>query len=561
MRKSVSKTSPKQIKMPEALNTIYKAAKHSGLPDSLFVDLKDELKVVCDFVQCEEKDALVFSVVCSMNLFGENVDSNDLLRYFEVTPFELINYSKSLTTLNERSIFVKRKNRRRSDDFLRKHNYIVNPKILNAIIAEESFPQDIKIKAIDLVEALELMNEVCQDCISEHIDSEMFLDEMARLIDENSAFSFIDALKKMDLDLIDQTIFLYIVWKTINGAINIDMDEPIGAFFKRSGARVQYMQGIYKGSNKLMNQDLIEYSGGRFFNDIDFSLTDHSINFLNDHGIIVNRRKSNKGTIKPEDIAEKTLVYESEEDQQIKDLGRMLDTNYYDSLMTRLKNKALPENFNILLFGAPGTGKTESVFQLAKATGREIMKVEISQSKSMWFGESEKLVKKIFRDYIELHKSLDIAPILLFNEADAILSSRKTNTQSSVSQTENAIQNILLEELENFKGIFIATTNLAENLDKAFDRRFLFKIKFNNPGLASRAAIWKIKMPSLTDDDAKALAETHSLSGGQIDNIIRKSEIQALLNDEIPNVEQLLKFCSQEIILQSGIKSIGFGKS
>lgn len=175
MRKPASKTSPKQIKMPEALNTIYKAAKHSGLPETLFVDLKDELKVVCDFVQCEEKDALVFSVVCSMNLFGENVDSNDLLRYFEVTPFELINYSKSLTTLNERSIFVKRKNRRRSDDFFRKHNYIVNPKILNAIIAEESFPQDIKIKAIDLVEALELMNEVCQDCISEHIDSEIFL--------------------------------------------------------------------------------------------------------------------------------------------------------------------------------------------------------------------------------------------------------------------------------------------------------------------------------------------------------------------------------------------------
>ena len=179
----------------------------------------------------------------------------------------------------------------------------------------------------------------------------------------------------------------------------------------------------------------------------------------------------------------------------------------------------------------------------------------------MWFGESEKLVKKIFRDYIELHKSLDLAPILLFNEADAILSSRKTNSQSSVSQTENAIQNILLEELENFKGIFIATTNLAENLDKAFDRRFLFKIKFNNPGIASRAAIWKIKMPLLTDSETKVLAETHSLSGGQIDNIIRKAEIQSLLNDEIPNIEQLLKFCSQEIILQSGTKSIGFGKS
>ena len=143
MRKPASKTSPKQLKLAEALNTIYKTTKHSGIPETLFVELKDELKVVCDFVQCEEKEALVFSVVCSMNLFGENVDSNDLLRYFEVTPFELINYSKSLTTLNERSIFVKRKNRRRNDDFLRKHNYTVNPKILNAIFAEESFPHDI----------------------------------------------------------------------------------------------------------------------------------------------------------------------------------------------------------------------------------------------------------------------------------------------------------------------------------------------------------------------------------------------------------------------------------
>jgi len=55
MRKPASKTSPKQLKLAEALNTIYKATKHSGIPEKLFVDLKDELKVVCDFVQCEEK--------------------------------------------------------------------------------------------------------------------------------------------------------------------------------------------------------------------------------------------------------------------------------------------------------------------------------------------------------------------------------------------------------------------------------------------------------------------------------------------------------------------------
>ena len=123
-----------------------------------------------------------------------------------------------------------------------------------------------------------------------------------------------------------------------------------------------------------------------------------------------------------------------------------------------MKAKALPQNLNILLFGAPGTGKTETVYQLAKSSGREIMKVEISQSKSMWFGESEKLIKKIFRDYADLAKQNELTPILLFNEADAILSSRKTNNASAVSQTENAIQNILLSR-HNFHSTNLLSVN------------------------------------------------------------------------------------------------------
>ena len=178
----------------------------------------------------------------------------------------------------------------------------------------------------------------------------------------------------------------------------------------------------------------------------------------------------------------------------------------------------------------------------------------------MWFGESEKLIKKIFRDYTDLAKQNELAPILLFNEADAILSSRKTNNASAVSQTENAIQNILLEELENFKGIFIATTNLAENLDRAFDRRFLFKIKFNRPSIASRAAIWQDKLSTITAEDATSLAKDFELSGGQIDNVIRKAEIQMLLKGTSCNVDELKQFCAQEIVLQKGFASIGFGK-
>jgi KaiC/GvpD/RAD55 family RecA-like ATPase len=515
---------------------------------------------VAKFTNSSTQDAFVFAIVCSMNLFGENVESHDLLRFFDVTPFELMDYLKSLNTLSDRSILIKRKNRRRFEDALRKYHYVVNPKILDAIISEEPFPTEIESKITDVIEVLEKMHDACQECIAETIDTNDLHDEMEELIEGNKHFPLITTVKNLDLEPIDRIIYFFIIWKSVNGSMNIDMDEPLNSFFKRSSNRVQYMQGIFNGSNKLIKQNLVDYTSGRFFNDIDLSLSDSSLNLLKDHGVILHRRKNNNGTISPDSIAAKTLVYEAEESKQINELRTMMSTECYHDLMQRLKAKALPQNLNILLFGAPGTGKTETVYQLAKSSGREIMKVEISQSKSMWFGESEKLIKKIFRDYADLAKQNELTPILLFNEADAILSSRKTNNASAVSQTENAIQNILLEELENFKGIFIATTNLAENLDRAFDRRFLFKIKFNRPSVESRAAIWQDKMPSISPEDAIALSKDFELSGGQIDNVIRKAEIQMLLKNTTCTLEELKQFCAQEIILQKGFASIGFGK-
>lgn len=160
--------------------------------------------------------------------------------------------------------------------------------------------------------------------------------------------------------------------------------------------------------------------------------------------------------------------------KQLETLKNLLPEEKFVETQKRLKEKGLPEGITVLLHGHPGTGKTEVVNQLAKATNRQIMKVDISQTKSKWFGESEKMIKKIFTDYQNFAKDCDQTPILLFNEADAIISKRKDLNSSNVAQTENALQNIILEELENFAGILMATTNLAENLDSAFDRKISF---------------------------------------------------------------------------------------
>ncbi|MCL2193404.1 MAG: ATP-binding protein [Treponema sp.] len=110
--------------------------------------------------------------------------------------------------------------------------------------------------------------------------------------------------------------------------------------------------------------------------------------------------------------------------------------------------------FTILFQGLPRTGKTETAYQIARLTGCDICLVDISETKSKWFGESEKRRKSIFDGYKNMIKTCKSTSILLFNEAVAVLGKRQElgETRRGPAQTENAMQNIILHEMENLHG-------------------------------------------------------------------------------------------------------------
>lgn len=257
-------------------------------------------------------------------------------------------------------------------------------------------------------------------------------------------------------------------------------------------------------------------------------------------------------------IKEKSLFFNTSEQEQIERLTSLLSTENLPSVQERLEEQGMRKGFACLFYGAPGTGKTETVLQIARQTGRDLMQVDIAGLRDKWVGESEKNIKEVFARYRNLCQTCEVMPILFFNEADAIINKRTENVEHSVDKMDNAMQNIILQEIEDLDGILIATTNLTSNLDKAFERRFLYKVEFHKPDTDVKTKIWRSMLKDISADDARQLASHFDFSGGQIENIARKRTVDYILSGKFASLDEIEGYCRAELLGGKERRSIGF---
>lgn len=200
-----------------------------------------------------------------------------------------------------------------------------------------------------------------------------------------------------------------------------------------------------------------------------------------------------------------------------------------------IKDRKKGIDARIIFYGVAGTGKTLTALALAKSLKRQVLAFDCSKILSMYVGESEKNVRKIFETYVDIRDKTKSEPILLLNEADQFLSSRVTESTSGSDKMHNQMQNIFLEQIERFDGILIATTNLLESLDKAFSRRFNYKIEFVKPNKVQRLELWKKLLPENipldSDFDMEKISEVE-LTGGQIELVIKNTAYKVAVKDE-----------------------------
>jgi len=236
-------------------------------------------------------------------------------------------------------------------------------------------------------------------------------------------------------------------------------------------------------------------------------------------------------TITCDTIEPVQLIYDEALQKQLHTITQLCQPRVFESYMQSYAQSAM-RGLVVQLHGAPGTGKTEFCYQLARQTGRNLLVLDVSQARDKYYGETEKIITGIFNEYRKQVQLGDAFPILLFNEGDSIFQRRVSNDRES-SQTENIIQTILLNELERFQGILMVTTNTPQHFDKAFERRFQFRLKFAAPSEQARVQLLRNALPEATLPMLQRIASECQFTAAELQNAMRKLQIEMLCGNTI----------------------------
>lgn len=395
------------------------------------------------------------------------------------------------------------------------------------------------------------------------------IDWVDHLVDKNPGLELCKVLKKIE-DKKEKLTFLM----TIIDYSQYDDGEDAGLMYDsvvhaiddEFGALL-FLDDLQTGNLELFQDNLIEFKcEDGVVNNERYLLTSHTkndvlIDYKPRRTKVSKSRGYGKFVMKNSDIKAKELFYNEDEGNQIARLTSLLEEEKFNGVQQRLEEEGMRKGFACIFHGAPGTGKTETVLQIARQTGRDIMQIDIAGMRDKWVGESERNIQGVFERYRNICKNCQLKPILFFNEADALFGKRMESAEGSADKMNNAMQNIILQEIEKLDGILIATTNLTGALDKAFERRFLFKVEFRKPTVDVKAKIWKSMFKgNLSDQDILRLASEYDFSGGEIENIARKRSIDYILEGEEIRMDKLRQYCNEERLAGLTRKSIGFSK-
>ncbi len=544
--------SPAPTSLLQAIERIDMVAEDSGLEKEELKGAAPEIEYLANRMGISIIQAILLAVVVNR---GEDVSISNLSRRLSISTAHALSLLTEFKKL-ERLHLIK------IEDNFRGISFSIPTRVLIQLSRNKDFEHE-PTAGLDSSDFLSCCHKLFCKAYDHDIDREELGEEIQDLIEDNKNCSLVKELKKLKLAEPYELVLLTLCDALFSEESDTIRTHLLWTCSLNSTHFNRWKREFRAGTHDLMKKGLIEHGcENGIVNTQTVGLTKKARKKLLKDIDIISSNEPISGVIQSLKIKPKKLYYDSEVAKQVDELTKFFDQENYKNILERMEKSNFRSAFTCLFYGSPGTGKTETVNQLARLTGRDIMLVDVPNLKDKYVGESEKNVKAVFDRYRDLVKKSKVAPILLFNEADSIFGKRLTKVQHSVDQMLNTMQNIILQEMETLEGILIATTNLSENLDAAFERRFLYKIKFDRPGAEAREHIWHTMLPELTIEEVKKLANSYEFSGGQIENVARKFSINNILYGEKENnrMQSLFDFCDNELIQDSNVKMrrVGF---
>ena len=551
-----NQTSAEQMDLLTAVENIDNLAAKSVLNDEFFDTVAPYADYISEMIGTNREQSVMLALLIGHSDDG-CVSMKELCDSLDCSTARFLRYSNYIDELEKLGIILQIRPRFRE---IRSRNcYRIQQEIIDAFKRDEKFvPRNLS--GLNCNELFDEFDTVFEMRNNDELSYDITLERIGNLLDRNKNLQFVSKLRSYELKPEDEILLIVFASLSVNRRDDNVVCRDFSFLYER-GKYNQIKSALQRDAHPLLNKKLIEFTNNDgFVNNEAYCLTKQTKDELLSEMNIGRRNARNRNdVIKTEDIKPKSLFFSEKVSRKVDELGDLMENSQYEQIRKRLEDEKFRCGFACLFYGAPGTGKTETALQLARRTGRDIMQVNIAKIKSMWVGESEKNLKRVFDVYREKVKECDVAPILLFNEADAIIGKRSENAERSVDKMYHTMQNILLQEMETLDGIMIATTNLAQSFDRAFERRFLYKIKFDKPTVEARMSIWHEMIPDLTDDETRTLSSKYEFSGGQIENIARRHAIGKILHGDSENLlNELLGYCDDEKIETKEKKAIGF---
>lgn len=530
---------------------VIEQTKEEKLHEKILESIRPQLTEIGTRLGITELQALLLSAIVS-RFDDRSIKVEDLARHFNVTSVRILTYWDEIMVLRTKKLIRTNEKKDGSVEISLPRNVLVAIRSNQPIVAVNN-------KNLTADEWFNQLSDLIQACNDDEMTRDDLIAEINALKKENQHLKIVQEINKLNIQEIDQLLLLMFIDLLVQNGDNHVMEHDLYEIITRRPYKYIFHQ-LERGEHVLQEMELVEHcnSDGQVETDA-WKLTEAAKERFVSEVKYAESMSAITGLRRADSLTAKELFFNASVTKQIRQLEDILQKDKFTRVQENLLKRGMRRGFACIFYGAPGTGKTESVLQLARKTGRDIMMVDVPNLRSKWVGDTEKNIKAVFERYRNAFKSSDVAPILLFNEADAVLCKRNEGATTGVDKMENAMQNIILQEMEELDGIMIATTNLTNNLDPAFERRFLYKIEFPKPTPAESKNIWHSMLPDLSEDSTLELAKRYDFSGGQIENIARKQIVNSILSgEETVSLESIREACNNERFNTQASRRIGF---